>query len=38
MVVMLFGLPDPARMRKALPDFETADEEDLAEVDYVQAQ
>jgi hypothetical protein len=37
MEIMLFGLPDPARMRTQLPDFATADEADLAEVDVAPA-
>ena len=32
---MLFGLPDPTRMRQVLPDLETADPEDLPATDYV---
>lgn len=33
--ILLLGLPDPARMRKALPDLESADPEDLPATDYV---
>jgi len=33
--IMLFGLPDPTRMRQVLPDLETADPEDLPATDYV---
>jgi hypothetical protein len=36
--IMLFGLPDMSRMRKDLPNIDSADEADLAEVDYVAAQ
>jgi hypothetical protein len=34
--LLLLGLPDVARMRQALPDFESADADDLVESDYAQ--